>query len=240
MSIQVAVQVGSDVDGVIRQLLGRGAKGRQPWPGQPPVVIEPVGEDLAELDAAVDWFSSHQEEIDQVLVHFGALVLHGFPIQDTDAFGQMVDHYTPHEFGYRGGATPRAVVKGNVYEATQVPGEVNIPLHQEMAYLKRYPTKLAFWCQTAPVLGGATVVGDVRRFMELLPHDFLDQLDRKGVTYHRNFRPDGPHGSDRFAKVYHATLQQGFGTDDRAAVEAIANCSGWSSSGSPGGASRPG
>ena len=80
--------------------------------------------------------------IDWLLVRHGALLLRGFPVRDTDAFTRLISHYRPHGAGYVGGATPRAAIKGAVYEATQVPQQVTILLHQEMAYLKDYPVKL--------------------------------------------------------------------------------------------------
>jgi len=201
--------------------LGAGVRGHVPFPGNPPLFIEPVAEQLgSDLDAAVDWFAARSEVVDQLLVRHGAVVLRGFPVPDATSFDRFVRHYPPHAQGYTGGATPRKSIEGNVYEATQIPATVPIPLHQEMAYLKHYPEKLAFHCTTPAATGGETIIGDMRRFMAGLPARFVRNLEQNGLTYRRNFRaPDRPHGCDAHPHIYHATLTQGFGTDDRAQVE---------------------
>ena len=107
-----------------------------------------------------------------------------------------------------------------MYEATQVPASVDIKLHQEMAYLNDYPKKLAFYCHVPATSGGETIIGDIRRFTASLDDRFLSDLDARGLTYHRNFRaPDLPHGSEDEPKIYHATLRQGFSSDDHRHVE---------------------
>jgi alpha-ketoglutarate-dependent taurine dioxygenase len=175
--------------------LGPGVQADVPFPENPPLVLRPRGGELAEsIEAASHWFARRADVIDWLLVRHGALLLRGFPVPDTNAFARLLSHYRPHAAGYTGGATPREAIKGTVYEATQVPPGVTILLHQEMAYLKGYPVKLAFFCISRPATGGDTTVADFRRFMAGLPDRFLRELDEKGVTYHRSFRVPGvPH-----------------------------------------------
>jgi alpha-ketoglutarate-dependent taurine dioxygenase len=202
--------------------LGPGVEADVPFPENPPLVLRPRGGELAEsIEAASQWFAQRADVIDWLLVRHGALLLRDFPVTDTDAFARLISHYRPHAAGYVGGATPREAIKGTVYEATQVPPGVTILLHQEMAYLKDYPVKLAFFCNSPPSTGGDTTVGDFRRFMAGLPDCFLRQLEEKGVTYHRSFRVPGvPHPCDGKPLPYHADLRQGFGTTSRRDIEA--------------------
>lgn len=192
-----------------------------PTPGRPPAVVTPVAATLARDPAAfAHWFAVAQEPLRDVLVDAGAVLLRGFPVPDRHAFSTLVAPLPHHRGGYSGGATPRSSLARNVYEATQVPGSVTILLHQEMAYLKSYPAMLVFHCEQAPEVGGATTVGDMRSLAADLPGRFLDDLERLGISYHRNFRPTGePHPSDDYPGIYHGTLRDGFGTDDRDEVE---------------------
>jgi hypothetical protein len=217
--------------------LGCGVAADLPGPGHPPLVLRPQGDLARSIEAATQWFAAHRDIVDWLLVRHGALLLRGFPLAGTDDFARMVSHYRPHRAGYVGGATPRAAIKGTVYEATQVPAEVDILLHQEMAYLHDYPVKLAFYCKRAPDSGGATTVGDFRRFMAGLPARFLSELEEKGVIYHRSFRVPGvPHPCDDHPLPYHANLRQAFGTEDRHQIESACKALGmtfeWESDGS--------
>lgn len=201
--------------------LGPGIWSELPRPHDPPLVLGPEGGALArEVDAAADWFASRAATVDRLLARHGAILLRGFPIADTDDFARLVAHYPAHGTGYTGGATPRNAIKGTVYEATQVPGSIVILLHQEMAYLHDFPTKIIFFCARPPDEGGETTFGDFRRFMNGLPERFLDELAERGLAYHRHFRPAGvPHGVDAHPEIYHATLSQAFGTEDRDRIE---------------------
>ena len=193
----------------------------RPHRAGPPLVIQPNDVSLrSDPEAARDWFASRHDVIGNLIADVGAVLLRGFPIQQTAGFAAMMNHFPRHVHGYRGGATPRAELGPGVYEATQVAASVDIKLHQEMAYLADYPSKLAFFCNVAAETGGETIIGDMRRFTRELDPDFVDELERRGVSYHRNFRADAsPHGSDEHAKIYHATLEQGFGTTDRSQIE---------------------
>ena len=168
-SAAVGEPIGTAPDPLVEEL-GPDVAAEVPYPGSPPLVIRASRGELAlSIEAASHWFAQRAAVIDWLLVRHGALLLRGFPVRDTDAFTRLISHYRPHAAGYVGGATPRAAVKGPVYEATRVPPRVSILLHQEMAYLKDYPVKLAFFRNSAPDTGGATTVGDFRHFTAGLP-----------------------------------------------------------------------
>src|SRR4051794_1430544 len=144
--------------------------------GAPPLFVEASGPLADDVAAALTWFGERHDVLEALLTDHGALLLRAFPIDGTEAFAALVAHYQPHEFGYAGGATPRDRLGPNVYEATQVPASVDIKLHQEMAYLKHYPMKIAFYCHRKSATGGETVIGDMRGFMRSLPDRFLTEL----------------------------------------------------------------
>ena len=72
------------------------------------------------------------------------------------------------------------------------PAESRIVLHQEMAYLPRWPRKLAFYCLHAPDTGGETLISSVRRFERAADPRFLDEIRERGLLTTRNFRSPGP------------------------------------------------
>jgi alpha-ketoglutarate-dependent taurine dioxygenase len=201
--------------------LGPDVRTNMPFADNPPLVVEPVGGTLAhEPRALISWFAGHATVFDGLLAVHGAVLLRGFPVEGSQGFDDLVSHYPAHSSGYSGGATPRDRLGRNVYEATQVPAEIDIKLHQEMAYLREYPAKLAFFCHVPASSGGETIIGDMRRFMQMLDGRFLKQLESHGVVYHRNFRPaDQPHPADAHPRIYHATFRQGFGTDDHEHIQ---------------------
>src|SRR3546814_5337136 len=59
-----------------------------------------------------------------------------------------------------------------------------------MAYLPRWPRKLAFYCRQPPATGGETIIADVRRFEQLVDGRMRDEIAANGVLYVRNFRSE--------------------------------------------------
>jgi alpha-ketoglutarate-dependent taurine dioxygenase len=187
-------------------------------------------------EAAVAWVREHEDAIDALLRDVGAVVLRGFALPDTTSFEQLIDHYPEMAFGYAAGAAPRANIQGRVFEATRSPPQVSIPLHQEMAYLPVFPTRLAFFCNHAPDTGGETLIGDVRRFEALAPRRFRDEVEARGVRYVRSFRsPEWPVEDRRLEGLY-KTWVEAFSTEDAGQVEAQCRAMGlgcaWNADGS--------
>ena len=191
-----------------------------PIAGGLPLFIEPTRAALRSDGAqAAAWFRDHRPAFEAAVLEHGAVVLRGFAIQSTEDFAQLVAHFTPHAMGYAGGATARQTIKGNVYEASRIPPEVTIMLHQEMAYLPNYPRLLAFFCRSPARQGGATTIGDMRRFTAMVPEHVLSKVKKMGVRYLRNFRsPDTR--DERSDPIYnHRTWQEAFFTSDPREVE---------------------
>ena len=185
-----------------------------------PLFIEPATDALRTDPAAVAaWFAEHRPILDRLSTEIGAIVLRGFPLHETKDFGALIDDYPTPEFGYSAGATPREGIEGKVYEATHAPAQHKLKLHQEMAYLPRYPKRLAFYCKTAPETGGETIIGEMRRFYSNVRPAFRQQVKDKGVLYTRNFRsPDWSSGNE-VLDAYHRPWTEAFSTTDKAKVE---------------------
>ncbi|MBV9993779.1 MAG: TauD/TfdA family dioxygenase [Caulobacteraceae bacterium] len=191
-----------------------------PGDGLPLFVTPRTGALRQDRDAATGWMREHEAALDGILRDVGAVVLRGFAFGDTGGFAQAIDHYPDMAFGYAAGAAPRANIQGRVFEATRSPPEVSITLHQEMAYLPAFPSRLAFFCNHAPDSGGETLIGDVRRFEALVSQRFRGEVEARGVRYVRSFRsPDFAVEEPRLEGLY-KTWAEAFSTDDPVKVEA--------------------
>ncbi|MET0274331.1 MAG: TauD/TfdA family dioxygenase [Phenylobacterium sp.] len=158
-----------------------------------PLIVQPATPSLAQDPAAVQaWFEEHHQTLEELLPSYGGVVLRGFAIPDTAAFNAMIERYETDPMGYAGGLTPRSNISGKVFEASRVPADQKIILHQEMGYLPKYPKMVAFYCLVPSETGGCTTIGDMRRFQKAIPDNLMDPVRERGVLYRRNYRAPGP------------------------------------------------
>jgi len=186
-----------------------------------PVFITPRDARLRDdQDAALAWLAEQREALEALITDVGGIVLRGFPFPDTAAFNRVIEPFPDVPFGYSGGATTRGQIAGRAFEATRAPQDFRIMLHQEMAYLPNFPSRLAFFCAHAPAAGGETIIADVRRFEAAVDPAFVRTVHERGVKYVRNFRsPDWtpPHPT---LVPLHKTWRDAFFTDDPRKAEA--------------------
>jgi alpha-ketoglutarate-dependent taurine dioxygenase len=207
-------------DGVAAKALGESVRTTTNTGATLPVFVEPVDPRLAnDVQAASDWVREHRRELDNVLLTHGAYVLRNFPVVDTASFDSIIDSYDSAAMDYSGGATLRGTVQGRIYEATRVPAEMRLPLHQEMSYLPHWPGRLSFYCHVAPATGGETIVGDMRAAGAAIPQEFFEAVAERGVLYRRNFRDESDTRHPALDAI-HRTWQDAFLTQDKAAAEA--------------------
>jgi alpha-ketoglutarate-dependent taurine dioxygenase len=184
-----------------------------------PLFIEPADPRLAsDLHAAVEWVGEHRGGLDDVLLTRGAYVLRNFPVADTTSFDSIIESYNSAVMDYSGGATVRGTVQGRIYEATRLPADLSLTLHQEMSYLPRWPGRLAFYCHVAAATGGETIIGDMRTAGAAIPAEFFKAIDNRGVLYCRNFR-DERDKRHPVLDTIHRTWQDVFLTDDKDIAE---------------------
>lgn len=184
-----------------------------------PLFIQPRDESLrSDTDALCRWFGEHRPTLDELLVRHGAVVLRGFALPDTDAFGRIVSHYDQPDFGYTAGASPRAQLAERVFEATSAPAEAELGMHQEMAYLPRFPSRLAFYCRMPAVSGGSTHLADMRQVTARIDPAFFREIERRGVRYIRNFRDPRVSTGHAVLDSFHKTWTDAFSTTDRKAA----------------------
>ena len=208
--------------GMARPQFGPEVRLTEPFPGNPPLLIEPLDDDLrSDFAVARRWMGEHREAIEQALLGFGAIIWRGFPIASSENFAGLLDEFEPYAQGYAGGTSDRKVVTGNVMEATRTPPEVTIPLHQEMSYMPSGPRLVAFYCREPSLTGGETVICDMRGLLEALPSPLRHKLTTHEVEYVRNMRSEAVDDWRAEAIYRHPTWQYRFETEDPAAIEVL-------------------
>lgn len=175
-------------------------------PNQPlPLVIQPA---IAELNL-VTWAGSHRDLISQHLRQVGGLLFRNFQVKGAAEFEQFVQMIGGPLLTYSYGSTPRTQVQGQIYTSTEYPADQSIPLHNEMAYSRNWPMKIAFFCVQPAASGGITPIADSRRVCQRLDPVLRDRLQARQIMYVRNYGG----GLD-------LSWQQVFQTQDKVQVEA--------------------
>lgn len=137
-----------------------------------------------------------------------ALVFRGFGLT-PQSVEPVLDRLLPNRLPYVHGNSPRTRVKGNLYTSTEYPQRFTISMHNELNYARRWPARLAFYCEKAAEAGGATPVVDGERWLQALAPE-LREAFAGGVRYVQNL-----HDGYGLGKSWQDTFE----TDDRAAVE---------------------
>ena len=151
-----------------------------------------AGEDS--FTALAERVEAKRDELDQALLSSGALLIRGFALKTTEQFAELVSRLAGAKElrEYRGGASPRHALPGSgapVYNSTEYPAHVELPLHNELSYAADYPERIYFMCLVEPDTGGETTYGDSRRILRAIPATVLSRFERLGVRYVRNLPP---------------------------------------------------
>lgn len=204
-----------------QKAFGDRVKVSQPFPGKPPLWVEPVDANLrSDITQAATWMDAHHDAIEDALLNFGGILWRGFPAKGPDDFASLMNSWQPFSKGYTAGTSERKVVKGNVMESTRTPPEYRILLHQEMAYLETTPRLVSFYCHVPSPVGGHTIIGEMRGIFEALPEHLQKNLRAKGVRYARNLRNAEVSDFRTDPRYIHESWQSKFDTQDRKVVEA--------------------
>ncbi|WP_408098112.1 TauD/TfdA family dioxygenase [Peredibacter sp. HCB2-198] len=119
-----------------------------------------------------------------------AVLLRNFPIKSRDSLEEYIKTIVSEKdlLDYTGGTSPRKKLGSNVYSSTEMPFFLKIPMHSEMAYRKRFPKKIFFYCETAPLIGGQTPIADIRKVFQDVPESIRTKLLNEGIIYYRHLK----------------------------------------------------
>lgn len=148
-----------------------------------PYMIQPAITDLS----LVAWAASHRDLITHHLRRVGGILFRNFKIKGATEFEQFVQTVAGPLLRYSFGSTPRTQVQGKIYTSTEYPASEVIPLHNEMAYTRNWPMKIAFFCVQPAESGGCTPIADSRRIFQRLAPNLRDRLQDQQVMYIRNY-----------------------------------------------------
>lgn len=146
-----------------------------------------------------------------------ALLLRNTGCTSTEDFQQVLAALCPDRMTYSYASTPRSSVGEQVYTSTEYPPSQSIPMHNELAYAKRWPRALWFFCETPAQSGGATPIADSHKVYKALDPAITRRFEERGVKYVRNYNT----GVD-------LTWQRAFGVQDQAQAEAACEAQGLS------------
>jgi alpha-ketoglutarate-dependent taurine dioxygenase len=150
-----------------------------------PLLIRPASQSFRHVDS----IRRHGHDVRGLLLEHGALLFRGFAIADVAGFDAFVDALEMPRLDYVYRSTPRTSVGSKVFTATEYPPALEIPLHNENAYQREWPLKLALCCLTPAASGGETPIADLERITASIGSRLMDVFERRGVQYIRHYRP---------------------------------------------------
>lgn len=150
---------------------------------QLPLVIEPNDPSISQED----FFRILTEKNDyfkQNLLKYGGLLFRNFPIHNEDDFAGVIRHLKTGEFkDYIGGDSPRKKIRDGIYTSTEAPPWVKIPLHNELSFVKNFPTHIYFYCNLPSEEGGETILGDARKIYQSMNPEVRNRFIEKKLRY---------------------------------------------------------
>lgn len=174
-----------------------------------------LGLDLAQAPPLAD--SRWLPGLASALREHKALLLRNTGCRSTEDFQALLAVLCPDRMSYSYASTPRSSVGEQVYTSTEYPPSQSIPMHNELAYAKRWPRTLWFFCETPAQAGGATPIADSHKVYQSLDPALVRRFAERGVKYVRNYNT----GVD-------LTWQRAFGVETPAQAEAACQAQGLS------------
>lgn len=124
------------------------------------------------------------DQIQKDLISYGGILFRGFPMENVDDFSLAIKSLGLGEsVDYIGGDSPRIKIKEGIYTSTEAPPSFKIPLHNELSFVKNYPSHIYFFCETPSSIGGATILGDARKIYKSVDAKIRDKFTQAGLKY---------------------------------------------------------
>ncbi len=158
-----------------------------------------------------EWIRDHRAEVETLLLKSGAVLCRGFELS-VEGFQAVANAVSTEELDLVGGNSPRVKVADGVFTSTEYPKHMVLEQHHERSFRRRWPLKLLFYCDVAPLTAGETPLCSTRRFMSRLPPRLLERYAQNEIEYTRRY-------------TGYLSWKGAFGTEDRAVVEST--CREW-------------
>jgi alpha-ketoglutarate-dependent taurine dioxygenase len=131
---------------------------------------------------------AHGPAIQSALLEHGGVLFRGFDVRSVEDFARFIDATGLERIEYLYRSTPRTAVADKIFTATEYPPQQEILLHNENAYQRDWPMKVAFCCLITAASGGATPLGDMRQITAAIGPRLLERFAERGVRYVRHYR----------------------------------------------------
>ncbi len=145
-------------------------------------MIEPKSS--LKLQEALQLIEANKVALKQNLLKHGGILFRNFPIEHANDFVSVLKSLELGPFcSYVGGDSPRKKVVDGVYTSTEAPPSMKLPLHNELSYVKSFPSHIHFYCEIAPKANGETIIGDCRKIYQAMNPDVLKRFEERGLKY---------------------------------------------------------
>ncbi|MCX4855921.1 TauD/TfdA family dioxygenase [Streptomyces canus] len=171
-------------------------------PDSPPILRAKSGDDPA------SWAAEHHDTLRALVLEHGGVLVRGLGLSDPASTEAVFRRLTSALMPDREPFAPRRSYGDGVYSTTKWPPNQQMCMHHEVSYGLEFPGLLLFACLEAPATGGATALADASAVLRALPRELVSRFEREGWLLTRSYHED-----------IGASVEEAFGTDDRAAVE---------------------
>ncbi|KAH9307357.1 hypothetical protein KI387_035268 [Taxus chinensis] len=151
-----------------------------------PKVLLPANDlQKEDVEAVVQSIRNKRAWLEDEVMKNNALIFRGFAVRSAADFKAVVEAFGWEEQQYIGFA-PRTEIVNRVYTANESPLHQQIDFHHEMAVMKVWPSKLFFFCETAPPEGGQSAIvlsHLIPPLMEEVLPEFVKKVKDMGLLF---------------------------------------------------------
>mmetsp|Transcript_22079 Transcript_22079/g.38142 ORF Transcript_22079/g.38142 Transcript_22079/m.38142 type:complete len:343 (-) Transcript_22079:1298-2326(-) len=137
----------------------------------------------------LEFLRANQEELNALMLQYGAVLFRGLPIDDAIAFDEFGQALGIKNMPYVGGnAVRKKIVADRVFTTNESPPDRLIPFHHEMAQTPNWPRQILFYCEIPAETGGETPIASSYAVHDALREKYpeeMKKLEEKGVVYGR-------------------------------------------------------
>ncbi|GLJ23878.1 hypothetical protein SUGI_0453710 [Cryptomeria japonica] len=151
-----------------------------------PKVFLPANDvEREDVQALVQKIRSNKAWLEDEVVKSNTLLFRGFPVRSAEDFKVVVEAFGWEEQQYLG-FSPRTKIVDRVFTANEAPLHHQIDFHHEMSMMKDWPSKLFFFCETAPPEGGESAIAPshlIPPLMEKTVPEFVKKAREFGLLF---------------------------------------------------------
>lgn len=184
-----------------------------------PLVIEPVDPNIT-FQEFLQYIQQENPLLKKELLQYGGILFRNFPVHTVDDYATVIQTLdTGNCLEYVGGDSPRTKIKGGVYTSTEAPPNFKIALHNELSYVRKYPSHIYFYCDIAPKADGETIIADARKVYDAIDPAVRRRFMDKGLKYVSCYHNNNEPLINTFVGGAHKSWVNVFETNDKNEVE---------------------